>query len=96
MRNMITRTFSFNVYTVMCVNKDTKEIVNVEVRLPKKTRSDKRLEADITASLLEISPDLKFVSIEAVTEANETRAMSEAFFIANSEITKNITEEENE
>lgn len=95
MRNMITRTFDFTVYDCMCVNTVTKEIVNIDVRLPKRKRSDARVEADIKAALFELDPDLKFTDIDAIHEAHEFRAMSEATFIANSQVVdKNSNKEE--
>ena len=86
MRNKITRTFTFTVYDVMVVDKTNNSVTHVDVKLPKKTRSDARLQADIKAVLARVNEDYRFVSIEGVSETSETRAMDEQLFILNSEI----------
>lgn len=86
MRNKITRTFTFTVYDVMVVDKTNNSVTHVDVKLPKKSRSDARLQADIKAVLARVNEDYRFVSIEGVSEASETRAMDEQLFILNSEI----------
>ena len=86
MRNKITRTFTFTVYDVMVVDKTNNSVTHVDVKLPKKTRSDARLHADIKAVLARVNEDYRFVSIEGVSETSETRAMDEQLFILNSEI----------
>lgn len=86
MRNKITRTFVFNVYDTMVVDKENNTVTHVDVKLPKKSRSDARLQADIKAVLARVNENYRFVSVEGVSETSETRAMDEQLFILNSEI----------
>lgn len=77
---MVTRTTKFTEVTVMTVNKQTAEVENRVISLPKTFKKDKALHTAIQEALSKESADLKFVDVVDKTEVEKLLGMKDDEF----------------
>lgn len=77
---MVTRTTKFTEVTVMTVNKQTAEVENRTLSLPKTFKKEKALNGAIQEELNKESSDLKFVDIVDKKEVEKLLGMTDDEF----------------